>query len=148
MKINNKNDQSSSTLNRSRIYISLCGKHLEASTPYIFISEMLFLSRSCCLFPRWRSQICLIGICRTPVWSIRPFYVNPKFGNNFGEFEHHRNTCNVTKNDVTWKLCVWRHYYSRNNHLILFIYYTFLFEHKLRLYHYSWVISNFHPKPL
>ena len=49
---------------------------------------------------QWKSDIAIaiaqcvdpqfIGVDRTRVLSIRPFYANPKFGNNFREFVHHR----------------------------------------------------------
>ena len=44
----------------------------------------------------------IFRVCLTPVWSIGPFYANPKFGNNFGEFVRHRK--GVTKlTSHTWR---------------------------------------------
>ena len=54
----------------------------------------------------------LFGDCRTPMSSIRPFYANPKFGNNFGEFLRHSK-------DVThMEMGVCRQNYSMNIPLI------------------------------
>ena len=70
----------------------------------------------------------LNDVYKTTMWSIRPFNANPKFGNTFRDFVwitcHHYDVRIWTpqiihqKNDVTWKLCVCRHYYSLNNKLI------------------------------
>ena len=57
----------------------------------------------------------LIGVCRTPILSIRSFYANPKFG-NFRK--------DVTKNDVAYiETGVCRQHYSMNNPLILYLFF-------------------------
>ena len=70
-----------------------------------------------CLYFNWYLEW-HIGVCGTPMWSIRPFCVNPKFGNTFRDFLWITcHTKDITKMTSHGK-CVCRHYYSLKTLLI------------------------------
>ena len=86
-----------------------------------FTNHIDMIAHTLAFFTSWGD---IIGVCRTPVWSIHPFYGNGKSFCNFVwitkchdcEMEHHRK--DVTKM-MSHRNHVCRYYYSLNNHLIL-----------------------------
>ena len=75
-------------------------------TNHIRYQSLFSLTSSFSRVHFWNShnnvRICvtLIGVC---MWSIRSFYVNPKFGNNFGEFvRHRRDITGMTSHTDVW----------------------------------------------
>ena len=77
-------------------------------------------------------RIHFIGVCKAPMWSIHPFFVNPKFSSNCSWFCANHilswlwcKNLNITENNVTkmmsYRNCVFRHYYSLKSYFINYI---------------------------
>ena len=97
---------------RHRPHSCHCRQQLELVKMFISVCRRLFRHYF------GLNLIYLIGFWMTAIWSIRPFYANPKFGNNLVILRESRKNLKVTEKT---SLCVCQHYYTLNSHLSILV---------------------------